>query len=88
MPVGQQLVSIEGKAGPSFIRLIQVHAFITSHNELGILGGICQGGAAQSTAMCIQLYFRILLDGQGVALSKGRQEGSGKEFRMAASRTE
>lgn len=68
MPVGQQLVSIEGKAGPSFIGLVQVHTFITSHNELGVLGGICQGGAAQSTAVCVQLHFRILLGGQGVAL--------------------
>lgn len=74
--MGQQLVSIKSKAGPSFIRLIQVHTFITSHNELGILGRICQGGAAQGTSMCIQLYFRILLDGQCVALSKGNQEGS------------
>lgn len=77
MPVSQQLVSFEGEAGPSFIRLVQVHTFITSHNELGILGGICQGGAAQRTAVSVQLYFRILFDGQGVALSKVGQEGRG-----------
>lgn len=76
VPMGQQLVSFEGKARPTFIRLVQVHTFITSYNELGILGRICQGGAAQCTSVCIQLYFRILLDGQRVALSKGRQEGS------------
>lgn len=74
--MGQKLVSIEGKAGPSFIRLIQVHTFITSHNELGILGRICQGGAAQGTSMCIQLDFRILLDGQRVALREGKQGGN------------
>lgn len=51
--MGQQLVSIEGKAGSSFIRLVQVHTFITSDNELGILGRICQGGALQGTSMCI-----------------------------------
>lgn len=80
-------MSFKGKARPTFIRLVQVHAFITSYNELGILGRICQGGAAQCTSVCIQLYFRILLDGQRVALSKGRQEGSEKELKMAASRT-
>ena len=74
MPLGEQLVSIEGEAGPSLIRLIQVHAFITGHNELGILGRICKRGAAESTAMCIKLNFWILLDGQGVALNKRRQE--------------
>lgn len=51
--MGQQLVSIKGKARSSFIRLVQVNTFITSHNELGILGGICQGGAAQCTAVCV-----------------------------------
>lgn len=77
MPVGQQLVSVEGEAGPSFIGLVQVHTFISGYDELGVLGGICQGGAAQCTSMCVQLYFRILLDGEGVALSKRRREGSG-----------
>ncbi|TNN80111.1 hypothetical protein EYF80_009622 [Liparis tanakae] len=55
---GGTLVSIEGEAGPSFVRLVQVHAFLTGHNELGVLGRVCQGGAAQRTAVCIQLYFR------------------------------
>lgn len=73
--MGQQFMSIESKAGPSFIGLVQVHTFISSHNELGILGGICQTGAAQGTSMCIQLYFWIFFDGQGVALTKGGKEG-------------
>lgn len=51
--MGQQLVSIEGKAGPPLIRLVQVHAFISSHNELGVLGGVRQTGAAQGTPMRI-----------------------------------
>ena len=72
MPVSQQFGSVEGKAGPSFIGLVQVHAFVSGHKELGILGGICEGGAAQPTAMCIQLYFGILLDGQCVALREER----------------
>lgn len=72
--MGQQLVAIESKAGPSFIRLVQVNTFIPSHNKLGILGWICQGRAAQGAAMGIQLYFRILLVRQSVALSNRKQE--------------
>lgn len=55
MPVGQQLVAFEGKAGPSFVGLVQVHAFVAGHDELGVLGGIGEGRAAQRTAMCVQL---------------------------------
>lgn len=51
--MGQQLMSIKSEAGPSFIRLVQVHTFIPSHNKLGVLGGIRQTGAAQRTSMCI-----------------------------------
>lgn len=51
--MGQQLVSIESEAGPSFIRLVQVHTFVSSHNELGVLGRIRQTGAAQGTSMRI-----------------------------------
>lgn len=51
--MGQQLVSIKSEAGPSFIRLVQVHTLISSHNELGVLGGIRQTGAAQGTSMRI-----------------------------------
>lgn len=68
--MGQQFMSIKSKARPSLIRLIQVHTFISSHNELGILGGISQTGAAQGTSMCIQFYFRIFFDGQRVALRR------------------
>lgn len=68
--MGQQFVSIEGKAGSSSVRLIQVHTFITSHNELGVLRGVCQGRAQQCTSVCVQLELGILLDGQGVALSR------------------
>lgn len=68
MPVGQQFGSVEGEAGPSFVGLVQVHAFVSRHDELGVLGGVCEGGAAQCTAVCIQLYFGILLSGQRVAL--------------------
>lgn len=73
MPVGQQLVSIEGKAGSPSIRLIQVHTLITGHDELGVLGGVCQGRAQQCTAMRVQLELGILLGGQGVALSRGEE---------------
>lgn len=71
--MGQQFVAIEGKAGSSPIGLVQVHAFITRHNELGVLGGVCQGGAEQGAPMCIELYFGVLLDRQGVALRARRQ---------------
>lgn len=66
----QQFMSIKSKAGPSLIRLVQVHTFISSHDELGILGGICQTGAAQGTPMCVQFYFGIFFDGQRVALGR------------------
>lgn len=69
--MGQQLVSVKSKAGSSFVGLVQVHALIPRHNKLGILRRICQGGAAQCTAVRIQLYFRIVLGGQSVTLSKG-----------------
>lgn len=68
--MGQQLVSIKGEAGSPSVRLIQVDTIITCHNELGVLGGVGQGGAQQGTAMCVQLQPGILLDGQGVALSR------------------
>lgn len=70
--MGQQLVSVKGKAGSSSVRLIQVHTLVTCHNELGVLGGVCQRRAQQRTAMCVQLELGILLDGQGVALSRER----------------
>lgn len=68
MPVGQQFVAIKSKAGSSPIGLVQVHALITRHDELGILGGVCQGGAEQGAPMRIELYLGVLLDRQGVAL--------------------
>lgn len=68
--MGQQFMPIKSKAGPSLIRLVQVHTFISSHDELGILGGICQTGAAQGTPMCIQFYFGVFFDGQRVALGR------------------
>lgn len=74
MPVGQQFVAIEGKAGSSPIGLVQVHALIARHDELGVLGGVCQGGAEQGAPMRIELYLGVLLDRQGVALRARRDE--------------
>lgn len=74
MPAGQQFVAIEGKAGSSPIGLVQVHALITCHDELGVLGGVCQGGAEQGAPMRIELYLGVLLDRQGVALRVRRDE--------------
>lgn len=75
--MSQQLVSIKSEAGPTFIRLVQVHTLISSHYELGVLGRVRQTGAAQGTSMRVQFHFRILFDGQCVALMK---EGGGQTF--------
>lgn len=68
MPVGQQLVAIEGETWPPLIRLVQVHAVVPGNNELGVLGRIGQRGAAQGAAVGVQLHPGILLNGQSVAL--------------------
>lgn len=42
IPVNNQLLSLEGKAGATFIGLVKVHTFISCHNELEILGGVTE----------------------------------------------
>lgn len=42
IPVDNQLLSLEGKAGATFIWLIKVHTFVSCHNELEILGGVAE----------------------------------------------
>lgn len=42
IPVNNQLLSLEGKAGATFVWLIKVHAFVPCHNELEILGGVAE----------------------------------------------
>ena len=42
IPVNNQLLSLEGKAGATFVRLIKVHAFVSCHDELEILGGVAE----------------------------------------------
>lgn len=55
MPEGQQLETVESEAGPPFIGLVQVHTLVPSNNELGVLGRVGQGGAAQRAAVGTEL---------------------------------
>lgn len=60
IPVDNQLLSLEGKAGATFVWLIKVHAFVPCHDELEILGGVAERRTAQSTAVSVQLQVRIV----------------------------
>lgn len=66
--MNNQLLSLEGKAGAAFIWLIKVHAFVSCHDELEILGGVAERRTAQSTAVRVQLQVRIVLHRKRVRL--------------------
>lgn len=42
-PVGDELMALEGKAGPTFIWLVKVDTLISSNNELQVLRRVAQG---------------------------------------------
>lgn len=68
IPVNNQLLSLESKAGASFIWLIKVHTFISCYDELEVLGGVAQRRTVQSTAMSVQLQMRIVFHRKQVRL--------------------
>ena len=83
VPVGQQLLPLEGEAGPPLVGLVQVHALVPRHDELGVLGWVGEGGAAQGTAVRVQLQPGVLLDGQSVTLGgRGVRRSGGNRVRV------
>lgn len=61
IPMNDQLLSLKGKAGPTLIWLVQIHTFVSCNDELEVLGGVTECGAAQTATMCVQLQMRIIL---------------------------
>lgn len=70
IPVNNQLLSLESKAGASFIWLIKVYTFISCYNELEVLGGVAQRRTVQSTAMIVQLQMRVVFHRKQVGLQR------------------
>lgn len=70
IPVNNQLLSLEGKAGAPFIWLIEVHTFISCYDELQILWGVTERRTAQSTTVSVQLQMRIVFHWKQVRLQR------------------
>ena len=42
-PVSDEFMALKGKAGPTFIRLVQIDTFIPCHYELQVLRRVAEG---------------------------------------------
>lgn len=70
-------MALKGKAGPTFVWLIEVDTLISGNNELQVLRRVAQGGAAQTTTMGVQLHTGIVLSRNYIGLPKVKKKLAG-----------